>query len=559
MSSSSRTRSNRAIAGLFFVVSKAVHASPMFKMSPEEPKEPIGSAGFWWKMVVSMGLVLLGGAFAGLTLGLMGLDELHLRVLATSSDDPNEKQNANKVLRLMKKGRHWVLVVLLLGNVIVNESLPIFLDSAIGGGVAAVAISTVMIVIFGIIPQAVCARYGLQIGAASAPLVLGMMYIFAPIAWPIAKLLDWVLGNDETNTYKKAELKSFLQFHREGAEPLRDDEISILNGVLSLNEKKVSEIMTPINDVVTLGSDTILDHKYVDIILTSGYSRIPIHEPGSPTNFIGMLLIKKTKTYDLRKPRGVPVPHELHTDDPGTGGSSTPICFHRTFLTYSTGGSVSIEAVSLIYALALQLLSYDPSQGLPVSSFPLSILPEAKPSISCFQALDYFQTGRSHLLLISENPGEPHGALGVITLEDIIEEIISEEIVDETDRYEDNRHKRRAKRQSTAAIMRGIVEREKRRWSFNSYGDNATGSDTPRTSSRAPTPKPTPGREPLEITRLLPIDEHVGNGHHEGPSGYGATTPAQSSVVNGFAERGRDRDRSQSRHRGSFTDSPTRS
>ena len=46
-----------------------------------------------------------------LTLGLMGLDELHLRVLATSSDDVNEKNNANKVLRLMKKGRHWVLVV----------------------------------------------------------------------------------------------------------------------------------------------------------------------------------------------------------------------------------------------------------------------------------------------------------------------------------------------------------------------------------------------------------------------------------------------------------------
>jgi metal transporter CNNM len=47
------------------------------------------------------------------------------------------------------------------------------------------------------------------------------------------------------NTYKKAELKSFLQFHRTGEEPLRDDEISILNGVLELNTKKVESIMTP--------------------------------------------------------------------------------------------------------------------------------------------------------------------------------------------------------------------------------------------------------------------------------------------------------------------------
>ena len=67
----------------------------------------------------------------------------------------------------------------------------------------------------------------------------------APIAWPIAKLLDRVLGANEANTYKKAELKSFLQFHRQGEEPLRDDEISILSGVLELGNKRAESIMTP--------------------------------------------------------------------------------------------------------------------------------------------------------------------------------------------------------------------------------------------------------------------------------------------------------------------------
>lgn len=38
-----------------------------------------------------------------------------------------------------------------------NESLPIFLDDVLGGGVRAVVVSTTMIVIFGeVIPQAVC-------------------------------------------------------------------------------------------------------------------------------------------------------------------------------------------------------------------------------------------------------------------------------------------------------------------------------------------------------------------------------------------------------------------
>jgi metal transporter CNNM len=96
-----------------------------------------------------------------------------------------------------------------------------------------------------IIPQAISVRYGLSIGAACAPLVLSLMWLMSPVAYPIAKLLDWVLGAHDAHTYKKAELKSFLQFHRHGEEPLRDDEISILNGVLELNSKSVEEIMTP--------------------------------------------------------------------------------------------------------------------------------------------------------------------------------------------------------------------------------------------------------------------------------------------------------------------------
>ena len=60
----------------------------------------------------------------------MGLDELHLRVLSASSEDPVERSNAKKgvfpsaaeanrnfdhttasVLKLLTRGRHWVLVV----------------------------------------------------------------------------------------------------------------------------------------------------------------------------------------------------------------------------------------------------------------------------------------------------------------------------------------------------------------------------------------------------------------------------------------------------------------
>ncbi|KAF9527885.1 hypothetical protein CPB83DRAFT_883890 [Crepidotus variabilis] len=361
------------------------------------PGSEPGSPEFWYHLGVSVVLVLAGGVFAGLTLGLMGLDELHLRVLATSSEDSKQRRNAQTVLRLMAKGKHWVLVVLLLGNVIVNESLPIFLDTAIGGGYLAIVISTAAIVIFGIIPQAISVHHGLSIGAKCSRMVLGLMYILAPLAWPIAKLLDKVLGAHEQHTYKKAELRSFLQFHRTGDDPLRDDELTILNSVLELNTKKVDAIMTPLADAVVLASDTVLDYAAIHAIMQSGYSRFPVHEKDNPNSFIGILLVKT-------------------------------------------------------------LLAYDPKMTLPVSAFPLSLLPEAPPSINCFQALDYFQTGRAHLLLISLTPGRPGGAIGIITLEDIIEEIISEEIVDETDRFQDNHSKKRVRRPPNLRSNSGIIE-----------------------------------------------------------------------------------------------------
>lgn len=71
-------------------------------------------------------------------------DEIYLQVIKTSGE-PAEKKHASRVLRLLKRGKHWVLVTLLLGNVITNETLPIVLDRSLGGGWPAVLGSTVLI------------------------------------------------------------------------------------------------------------------------------------------------------------------------------------------------------------------------------------------------------------------------------------------------------------------------------------------------------------------------------------------------------------------------------
>ncbi|CAI4802705.1 CNT_collapsed_G0049410.mRNA.1.CDS.1 [Saccharomyces cerevisiae] len=81
--------------------------------------------------IISIILVLLGGVFAGLTLGLMGQDEVYLKVISTSGSN-SEKKLAKRVLDLISRGKHWVLVTLLLSNVITNETLPIVLTGVLG-------------------------------------------------------------------------------------------------------------------------------------------------------------------------------------------------------------------------------------------------------------------------------------------------------------------------------------------------------------------------------------------------------------------------------------------
>ncbi|CAO0801129.1 unnamed protein product [Mucor circinelloides] len=281
-------------------------------------------------------LVVMGGFFAGLTLGLMGLDETNLQVMVQSGSE-SEKENAIRVLGLLNKGKYWVLVTLLLSNVIVNETLPIVLDSILGGGWLAVLLSTALIVIFGeVIPQSICVRYGLAIGAKCSPIVLVIMYMMYPVAYPTSYLLQYFLGESHGTIYKKAGLKTLVSLHQsdDDIEGLTEDEVHIIKSVLDLKEKSVASVMTPMQHVFTLSFHSILDKDLVQKILRNGYSRIPIKECDDSCNYIGMLLVKS-------------------------------------------------------------LISYDVDDKLPVSHFQLSALPETFPETSCLDILNFFQEGKS--------------------------------------------------------------------------------------------------------------------------------------------------------------------
>ena len=55
-----------------------------------------------------------------------------------------------------------------------------------------------------IIPQAICTRFGLAIGYYFAPLVWVLMALCFPLAFPIAILLDKILGKDHNTFFRRA-------------------------------------------------------------------------------------------------------------------------------------------------------------------------------------------------------------------------------------------------------------------------------------------------------------------------------------------------------------------
>ncbi|EIN04149.1 DUF21-domain-containing protein [Punctularia strigosozonata HHB-11173 SS5] len=307
-------------------------------------------------------LVLLSGLFAGLTLGYMSLDETQLNVLSISGT-PKQQAYANKIKPIRKNG-HLLLVTLLLANMIVNETLPVISDPILGGGVQSVVVSTVLIVTFSeIIPQSVCTRYGLAIGATMAPFVKILIFALGIVSWPIAKVLQFILGPHHGIIYRRSELKELINMHSAtetyGGD-LKRDTVTIIGGALDLQEKMVKDAMTPIEKVFMLPIDAKLDEETLRRICATGHSRIPVYEEiDVPVGASGVIEGRKIKP--------------------------------------------SMQKVKKIIGILLvkHCVMLDPSDAVPLRKIPLNRVTFVPQNESLLGILDRFQEGRSHMAIVT--------------------------------------------------------------------------------------------------------------------------------------------------------------
>ncbi|XP_050838757.1 metal transporter CNNM4 isoform X1 [Serinus canaria] len=341
----------------------------------------------WLQVILIAGLLVLSGMFSGLNLGLMALDPMELRIVQNCGTD-KEKRYARRIEPIRRKG-NYLLCSLLLGNVLVNTTLTILLDDLIGSGIGAVVASTIGIVIFGeIVPQALCSRHGLAVGANTIVVTKFFMLVTFPLSYPISKLLDCILGQEIGTVYNREKLVEMLKV----TEPYNDlvrEELNMIQGALELRTKTVEDVMTPLQNCFMINSDAILDFNTMSEIMESGYTRIPVYED-ERSNIMDILYVKDLAFVD--------------PDD------CTPL-----------------KTITKFYNHPVHVVFHDTKLDA---------------------MLEEFKKGKSHLAIVqkvnNEGEGDPfYEVLGLVTLEDVIEEIIKSEILDESDTYIDNRSRKR--------------------------------------------------------------------------------------------------------------------
>ncbi len=145
--------------------------------------------------------------------------------------------------------------------------------------------STLLIVIFGeIIPQAVCSRHGLAVGAHTRHVTYAIMGLTFVISYPLSKILDFFLGKDIAREYSRDKVRELMRQAMISSkvdpqgQDIEQEQYKLITGALDFKKKLVKDTMVPIKEVFSLDINTLLDFDTFKLILHHGYSRVPVYE-----------------------------------------------------------------------------------------------------------------------------------------------------------------------------------------------------------------------------------------------------------------------------------------
>lgn len=345
----------------------------------------------WILFIVILALLILSALFSSAETALTAASRARIYRLAKEG-----KSGARKVLRL-QNSMETLLGVILLGNNLVNifaTSLAtalligIFGESALG---IATIIMTLLIVVFGeVMPKVYALQNPIKVSLNLSLFISFMFRFLSPVASFVRFIVryTWKMGGVDVKNVRS--LRSAREEILSLVEMYSDKQVkrekNMLRGILDLSTVPVSDVMIHRKDLMTISANEPMN-AILEQLIASPYSRFPVWKD-SPDNIIGILHIKSL----LKE-------FTTHTPLPG------------------------------------KVVNY-------VQTDPWFV-PE---STSLLHQLHEFKARRAHMALVVDE----YGALeGLVTLEDILEEIVGEI----SDEYDQMQHQYRKEKDGAYLIM----------------------------------------------------------------------------------------------------------
>ncbi|KAF6726179.1 Metal transporter CNNM3 [Oryzias melastigma] len=353
----------------------------MLRVTPGAAADPLPP----WALALLIALLLLLCALLRtLNLSLLGLDPVELYVLHSCGSE--EEKRAAKRLEPVRRRGNFLACSLLFLCVLGHSVLGVLLYRALGCVASAAFTGGFLIFLLAeLAPHILCSGYGFQLAPGLTWLAQVCMVLTCPLSCPLGLILDLGLRRDiSTCCVSERAMEMVRTSVNDPYSEFVKEEFS--HGML--RSKTVEDILTPLKDCFMLPSSAVLDFSTMSEIMQSGYTRVPIYEE-ERSNIVEILYVK-----------------DLALVDPDDCTPMTTITKFYNHPLHFVFNDTKLDAM-----------------------------------------LEEFKKGNSHMAIVqkvnNEGEGDPfYEVLGLVTLEDVIEEIIKSEILDESDGYLDRKLKR---------------------------------------------------------------------------------------------------------------------
>ena len=323
-------------------------------------------------------LLVLSAFFSGSETALTGASLPRMHELARQGN-----RRAMLVLALYEQ-RERLIGAILLGNNLANilattlaTTAFIYLFGEAGVIYATVAMTSLVLVFAEVAPKVYALANADRMALGVAPVIRGIVFLFAPVTHAIQSLIGGVMklfgveqGENADRAENEQELRGAIALHT-GPEPEIRHERQMLHSILELDDVEVGEVMTHRRNVTMIDAD-LPTEEILEIVFDSPYTRLPLYRSNAD-DIIGVLHVKV-----------------LLREVVARGGDTREI---------------DIEGLS----------------GQPW------FIPE---STTLLDQLLAFRERREHFAIVVDEYG---AFMGIVTLEDILEEIVGE-IDDEHDK-----------------------------------------------------------------------------------------------------------------------------